>query len=83
MEKNDDKKKMKKFQVSLKYDSYEKLKEIADYNKKSVVKQVEYWIEQQIAKESKKTSIDTEKAKVSANTTTLNQSGGTNAVNAK
>ena len=45
-----DKKDVKKFQMSLNLDSYEKLKVVADKNQRSVVRQVAYWIEQNLDK---------------------------------
>ena len=45
-----DKNGVKKFQMTLNLDSYEKLKVVAEKNKRSVVRQVEYWIEQNLEK---------------------------------
>lgn len=44
------KKEVKKFQMTIDLDSYEKLKVVADENQRSVVGQVAYWIYGNIAK---------------------------------
>lgn len=68
-----EKKAMKKFQMVMEIDTYEKLKYISDLDERSVVKQINYWVKQQIEK------YESNKGKISMpNVVQKNKSGDNN-----
>ena len=75
-----DKKEVKKFQMTLNLEGYEKLKIVAEKNQRSVVGQVAYWIYQCIESyESENGQILIEEENV-PNTTVNNHQVGTNII---